>query len=372
MKTESGTSPTELEVEDLRGRLERHERVQVLDVRPAEERAEWAIPGSLHRDAYRALREGDARALDGVPLAPDTPVVAVCNRGNTSLLAMRLLREKGYEAFSLAGGMKAWSLAWNTAEIAAGPATLLQFRRTGKGCLSYLVASGNEAVLVDPSLEPEVYLEAAAARGWTIRHALDTHVHADHLSRSRAVGARSGATVWLPQQDRVRFDYEPLREGTEIRFGASLLRAMSTPGHTGESMCFVVDDRWLLSGDTLFLDSVGRTDLEKGAAAAGPSAERLHASLRRLMALPGELLVLPCHVSSPVAFDGVAVARPLAQVREAVRLPDDAAAFAAWVVARIPPTPPNHRAIIELNEAGEDAPGDPTDLEAGANRCAIG
>ena len=81
--------------------------------------------------------------------------------------------------------------------------------------------------------------------------------------------------------------------------------------------------------------------------------------------------MLPGHTGGPVAFDGVLVASPLGEVRRAVRLPDSAAAFVEHVLARIPATPPNHHAIVELNEAGELAPGDPTDLEAGANRCAV-
>jgi len=362
----------QLGVEDLRARLDRHERIQVLDVRPADERAEWSIPGSVYRDAYRALREGDATALDGLPLDHDAPVVTVCARGRTSVIAMHLLRERGFEAYSLAGGMKAWSLAWNLAEVSAGPATLVQVRRTGKGCLSYLVASGSEAIVVDASVDPDVYLDLARARGWTIRHVLDTHVHADHLSRSRAVAATAGATLRLPEQRRVHYDFKALCDGAELRFGDSTLRVISTPGHTRESACYQVDGRWLLSGDTLFTAGVGRPDLEADAEETRARATLLHASLTRLMALPDELLILPCHSPGPIAFDGRPVAAPLAEVRAAVRLPADPAAFVAHVLARIPATPANHHTIVDLNEAGEPAPGDPTDLEAGANRCAIG
>ena len=123
----------ELEVDELRAMLDRQSGVQVLDVRPEQERAEWSIPGSVHRDVYRALKQGYIHVLDDLPLSPDAPVVAVCARGNTSRIATRLLAERGFEAYSLAGGMKAWSLAWNAAEISAGFATLVQLRRTGKG-----------------------------------------------------------------------------------------------------------------------------------------------------------------------------------------------------------------------------------------------
>ena len=122
-----------MQVDELRRMLDQGAPVQVLDVRPADERAEWSIPGSTHRDAYQALRAGDPSALEGLVLKADEPLVVVCARGRTSAIATRLLRARGYDAYSLEGGMKAWSLAWNSAELAAGAQTLIQLRRTGKG-----------------------------------------------------------------------------------------------------------------------------------------------------------------------------------------------------------------------------------------------
>lgn len=224
---------------------------------------------------------------------------------------------------------------------------------------------------MDASLDPEIYLQLARSRGWSIRHVLDTHVHADHLSRSRSLAEQAGATLWLPEQRRVDFDHRPLEDGATIRCGTSLLEALSTPGHTLESMCYRVDRRWLLTGDTLFLSGVGRPDLEASREEARARAILLHRSLVRLFALDPSLLVLPAHTSHPVAFDHLPIAATLVTVREAVRLPADPAVFADNVLARIPATPPNHHAIVTLNEAGELPGGDVTDLEAGANRCAV-
>lgn len=358
-------------VDELCGMLERHATVTVLDVRSTSERAEWFVPGSIHYDAYERLKAGDPSALDAVTLPDGHPVVTVCAAGVTSETAALLLERRGFDARSLAGGMKAWSLAWNSAEIAAPDASLVQVRRTGKGCLSYLVASRSEAVVVDASLGPEVYMELAEARGWTIRHVIDTHIHADHLSRSRELSERVRATLLLPEQRRVRFPHEPVRDGAEIRFGSSTLRAMHTPGHTPESMCYRVDGSWLLTGDTLFLAGVGRPDLEAGPGQARARALDLHGSLARLFSLDPELTVLPAHAGSPVAFDRTPVAAALGAVCRTVALPEDPGAFADHVLGRLPATPPNHHRIVGCNEAGELPTGDPTDLEAGANRCAI-
>lgn len=126
---------TTIDVETLRAWLEQGRPVAVLDVRPAPERAEWAVPGSLHIDAYEALKARDPQALARIELRAGTPVVTVCAAGKTSAIGAEQLRARGIEAFSLAGGMKAWSLAWNTAEVPVPRtgARVIQVRRTGKG-----------------------------------------------------------------------------------------------------------------------------------------------------------------------------------------------------------------------------------------------
>ncbi|HEY7033005.1 MAG TPA: MBL fold metallo-hydrolase [Thermomicrobiales bacterium] len=363
-----------IDVNTLQSMLDSGQPVTVLDVRTTADRAEWAIPGSLHVDAYDALKAGEPDALAGVVLPDETTVVTVCGAGKVSLVAAEQLRARGFDAHSLAGGMKAWSLAWNTAEVALpdSAATVVQVRRTGKGCLSYLIGSGGEAAVVDASLAPEVYQELAVKHGWGIRHVLDTHVHADHLSRARVLAERTGATLHLPATNRVAYPFAGLREGGVLAIGDARLTALRTPGHTPEAMCYLLDDAALFTGDTLFLSGVGRPDLEASAGEARERARLLWGSLRRLVAHPPETLVLPGHTSGPIAFDGVPIAATLAEV--AARVPTlglGETAFVETILARLPPTPPNHAAIVAFNETGETPTGDPTDLEAGANRCAV-
>ena len=366
--------PPTITVDGLRTMLAEGRPVTVLDVRNAEARAEWVIPGSVHVDAYEALKAGDPAALTGVDLPQDRPVVTVCGAGRASLTAMEQLRARGYDARSLAGGMKAWSLAWNSAAvpIPESAASVVQVRRTGKGCLSYLIGSDGVAAVVDAALDPEVYTGLAAERGWTIAHVLDTHVYADHLSRSRVLSELTGATLYLPMQDRVSFPFEPVHDGDEIAIGSARLIALRTPGHTMEATTYLLDGRALFTGDTLFLAAVGRPDLEASVDEARARARLLYRSLKNLMNLPGDTVVLPGHTSAPIAFDGEPIAEKLAEVTariEMLRLPEDA--FVERILARIPPAPPNHDAIVAYNEAGELPAGDPTELEAGANRCAV-
>lgn len=124
-----------IEAMTLRDMLERGERVTVVDVRKEEDHAEWSIPGSVHVDAYDALNCGDDGAMEGMELPEGALVVTVCGRGRSSAVAAEQLRGQGYEALSLEGGMKAWSLVWNTAEVPLPgvSAEVMQMRRTGKG-----------------------------------------------------------------------------------------------------------------------------------------------------------------------------------------------------------------------------------------------
>src|SRR3989475_7833017 len=127
------TAPT-ISTEGLRELLEQGAPVTVLDVRPAAERAEWSIPGSVHADAYDALRRGDPTVLADLHPTNGGRVVTVCAAGRTSMLAAERLRARGLDAVSLEGGMRAWSLAWNSADVRCpgSRARIVQLRRTGK------------------------------------------------------------------------------------------------------------------------------------------------------------------------------------------------------------------------------------------------
>ncbi len=361
-------------VDTLCAWLDEQQPVTILDVRPTQDYAEWCIPGSIHVDAYDALKAHDPAALFGVDLPADQPVVTVCGVGRTSQIAAEQLQARGVRALSLEGGMQAWSLAWNTAEVLLDDrsARVIQVRRTGKGCLSYLIGAGEEAFVIDASLDPQVYLDLARSYGWQITSVFDTHIHADHLSRSRQLAERSGAMLFLPDQQRVSFPFTAMRDGDTLATLQLMLTALRTPGHTPESTCYLLNNVILVTGDTLFPTSIGRPDLEANEEQARGRAAALYHSLHTLLALPAATLVLPGHTGTPVPFDGAPIASTLAEIDEQVGLLHATrATFVRTTLARIPPTPPNYERIVRLNEAGVLPEGDLTELEAGANRCAI-
>jgi glyoxylase-like metal-dependent hydrolase (beta-lactamase superfamily II) len=183
----------------------------------------------------------------------------------------------------------------------------------------------------------------------------------------------AGANLYLPEGAPASFPFSALEDGDALEVGSATVEAVWTPGHTPESTSYLLDRRTLFTGDTLFLSAVGRPDLDATPEAAREKARDLYRSLKRLLALGPGTPVLPGHTSKPVAFDGEPICAPLSEVHESVRvLRQDEDAFVEEIAGRVTPTPENFERIVELNRVGEAPEGDPTELEAGANRCAVG
>lgn len=357
----------------LQEKLNKKEPVFIIDVRPLDQRQEWRIAESTHVDAYKQLNAGDETAFDLVEVPPNSSVVTVCAAGRTSLLAAELLRRKGIPAHSLAGGMKAWNYAWNLAEFSLPTGVkIIQVRRPAKGVLSYLVGSQNDAIVIDASLNPEIYVNIAWQNGWTIKYALDTHIHADYVSRTRDLAKASGTKHGLIDKANVDFEFMPLSDGETIQFGSMGLQVMHTPGHTWESTTFRIDDYAIFTGDTLFIDSVGRPDLKAERPEAIKRAKALFHSLKKLLSLNSSILVLPAHTSNTVSFDGKLVGESISNVRQKVNLVNmTESEFVEYALSKIPPAPPNYVTIAGLNKKGSYDGQELAELEAGGNHCAI-
>lgn len=356
----------------LREWLDEGKPVVVLDVRPKDQREEWSIPGSIHVDAYKRLNEGDNSVLDEADIPENAQVVTVCAAGRTSQIAANALREKGIEAYSLEGGMKGWSLSWNTAEIVDDSLKIIQVRRTGKGCLSYVIGSKGEAVVLDASLDLEVYVNIAKQQNWKIKYVIDTHIHADHFSRSKALAENSGSTLYMPDQEKLKYAFNKIKDGDSLYFGSSELKAIHTPGHTADSMTFIINRKYLFTGDTLFTDGVGRPDLKASEDEARQRAKLLFKSLLLLTSFEDDKIVLPGHISKPVPFDHKVITAELGQIKEKVTtLSLTENDFVETILSKLPSTPPNYLKVTELNLAGDTGNTDLKEIESGANRCAI-
>jgi len=341
--------------------------VFVLDVREPDEFESWSIPGSVNVP----LASVGGR-LDDVPRSSE--VVTVCAVGTRATTATELLAVAGIASSVLEGGMGAWSRVYDEAVLDEGAATIVQVRRRGKGCLSYLVGAAGAAAVIDPSSDVDEYLRRAEERGWRIAHVFDTHLHADHVSGARELAAATGAELVLNPADRFGFDYEALTDGMRVRIadGVDLtVSVLSTPGHTMGSTVYLLGEDAAFTGDTLFLESVGRPDLADKAEAF---AHSLYRSLHdKLLELPDSTMVLPAHFSSVVAVDRNVVGAPLGDLKARLwQLSADERDFVTWAVGSVAPRPPHYETIVATNQSGVPLTFEErTSLEAGPNRCAV-
>lgn len=349
------------------------EDLLLVDVRSGEAFADWHIPGSEHVDVYDELRNDpeDARAAFA-DLPADREIVTVCGRGEASATATDLLRDMGYEATTLAQGLRGWSGVHRAAPVSLeGPGSLLQVARPGTGCLSYVVVSGEEAVVVDPSQYVAEYDDLLADRDATLAAVVETHAHADHVSGAAGLADEHGVPHYLHPADRGALEgTTPLENGDELAVGDRTLRVVPTPGHTPGSVTLAVGEEALLTGDALFLDSVGRPDLAGGTEQdVRRRAETLYESLRALLEVAGDPQVAPAHHPGTPAPPRTL---PVSAVREGNDLlglsrPD----FVDAIATAVPDPPPNHDRIKRVNTGRETVEeGVARGLDVGPNRCA--
>jgi glyoxylase-like metal-dependent hydrolase (beta-lactamase superfamily II) len=144
-----------------------------------------------------------------------------------------------------------------------------QFVRKDLGCASYLIGSAaGEAAVVDPQWDITPYLKAAADAGLRIVCCIETHNHADHVSGHGKLAAQTGAAIYVYRDAGVDYDHRPLADDEVIRLGEVEIQVVHTPGHRPEHISLLVTDtaqggeaRRVLTGDSLFVGAVGRTDL---------------------------------------------------------------------------------------------------------------
>jgi hydroxyacylglutathione hydrolase len=182
----------------------------------------------------------------------------------------------------------------------------MYFKQFYLACLahaSYLIGSDGEAVVVDPQRDVDQYIEEAARQNLTIKHVIETHLHADFVSGHRELAKRTGAKIYFGSQAQARFEHVPVKEGDEVRLGNVKLRFLETPGHTPESICILVFDEEesenpaaVLTGDTMFIGDVGRPDLLGATMSPQQLAGMLYDSLhQKLLTLPDSVKVFPAH-----------------------------------------------------------------------------
>ncbi|MDN3436961.1 MBL fold metallo-hydrolase [Planococcus sp. APC 3900] len=352
----------------------------ILDVRNGDAFADWKIEGGniqYINTPYFDLLDGVEEVVSELPT--DRDILVVCAKEGSSVMVAEMLSEEGVDVAYLEGGMKAWSEHLEPVKVGElqGGGELYQFVRLGKGCLSYMAISEGEAAVIDATRMANIFLDFAQEKGATIKHVFDTHLHADHISGGRAIAAATGASYYLPPKDaeEVVFDYTALENGLEVAIGSSKIEieALYSPGHTIGSTSFIVDQQYLMTGDILFIDSIGRPDL---AGLADDWVGDLRESLyTRYQKLADELIVLPAHfmIIEELNEDG-SVAKKLGDLfkeNHGLNIADEQE-FRDMVTLNLPPQPNAYQDIRKTN-MGKITPDEEVqrEMEIGPNRCAV-
>jgi glyoxylase-like metal-dependent hydrolase (beta-lactamase superfamily II) len=254
--------------------------------------------------------------------------------------------------------------------------TLFQINRVGKRCLSYVIVSDHEAMVIDPARYTDWYTSLAQAQRAQLTRIIDTHLHADHLSGGPELARALGIPYHIRLDDAAgaQFPYHAVADGARLALGSSVVEiiALHTPGHTPGSMSLLVNDRYFLTGDTLFVSSIGRPDLGDK---AEEWAQLLYRTLfDRIALLPDDVLILPAHYSDSTEMrpDGI-VATTLGEARDKNPVFErrTEAQFLAYVLSRLPAQPSIYQEIRRANLGrivldAEHA----TEAELGPNQCA--
>ena len=370
--------------DELKAQIDAGEDVTILDTRMTSDYEEWKIEGknveSINVPYFEFLDEEiDDDVLEQIP--QDRELVVLCAKGGASEYAAGALIERDYDAVHLDEGMNGWARIYEAVEVERydGAGTLLQYQRPSSGCLGYLVYDGEEAAIIDPLRAfTDRYLEDADELDVDLKYAIDTHIHADHISGVRTL-AEEGVDGVIPEPavDRgVTYADEMTlaADGDEFQVGNATIETVYTPGHTSGMTSYLIDDSLLATGDGLFIESVARPDLEEGDDGAPDAARQLYETLQeRVLTLPDETLIGGAHYSDAAvpADDGTFTA-PLGELQaemDALSMEEDD--FVDLLLSDMPPRPANYEDIIPTNLGQQEADDEEAfELELGPNNCA--
>jgi glyoxylase-like metal-dependent hydrolase (beta-lactamase superfamily II)/rhodanese-related sulfurtransferase len=383
MATLTKTAITVAELDEM---IERGDSFLLLDVRNQDEFERWKIEGrnpfeTVHIPYFQFIEDEDG-SVNRVPKGK--LVVVVCAKGGSSEYVADVLRQRGYDAVNLEGGMIAWGNYYRVRRIGAvKDVALYQIIRVARGDLAYAVVSNGEGILIDPTRHIEQYTNLAEREGFRIVGIFDTHAHADHISGGPKLAKALGVPYFLHPYDGIHpidmlpatIEYEYLKDGFTFKFGNATLEGIHIPGHTLGNMAFLVNDRYLFTGDSIFIVSVARPDLGgRGQEWAPIHYESLY---KKLLVLPDETLVFPAHFAT-ASREG----RPdgtfydtLGNIKRnnprEYQSPSKEA-FVEFMLSTLPVFPPQYVDIKRVN-AGLLVPDEEKaqELELGKNVCAL-
>ncbi len=311
-------------------------------------------------------------------LPRDGKIRIVCAQENSAKYVADILDKQGFKDVGyLSDGIKTWGNLLVPKLVNPGMEyELYQFIRPGKASCSYGLCSNNEIMLFDPSRAIEFYQEFAKEKGCTIIKTFETHLQADYIAGSRGIAAATGAEFFANDGDfkTSKNTYTSLIDGEIQGFNQEgpEVKVLFTPGHTPGSTSYIIDDIFMISGDMVFIRSIGRPDL---GGKAVEWAGMLFDSMQMIKQLDDNLIVLPAHfIDWDEANEDLIFALPLVEVKKqnkSIYAIDNLDAFNTFIQDNIRPQPEEYALIRLVNANLEQYDGErQEELDLGKNECA--
>ncbi len=366
----------EISLADFKLRLDRNEIEFILDLRLEDEFQSWRIEGNndfeiLNIPQLDFVGE-EEKYLDRLP--KDKVIYLVCAHGDASKYSAEVLCGLGFKAKGLTGGMDGWSFLYETSQASDMP-VIYQTYRVAKGCVSGVIISDGEAVVIDAVRHLDQIKAVVDKHNAKIKYVFDTHLQADHISGGLELARFAGCDYFINPVDAVGANYEfrELEGGAEFELGQSRIAAIHSPGHTPGSTSFLINDKFLFVGDTIMRTTVGRPDL--GGMVEAWAELLFHTIHQTFSKYSDETIILPSHAASVRERDeNGLVCFSLGKARKELKLFSitDPGEFLEYVKSTLHENPDRYQDIRKVNlgllQVEEEKK---RELEIGKNLCGM-
>lgn len=368
------------EAGELYSWLTEKQDIVVVDVRNAKEFAKFKVEGpypfTLLNIPYFDFMEFEKESVAKLPR--QSRIRIVCAKEASAKYVAEIVHNNGFEDVGyLRGGITTWGnlLVPRPVRI-EDDYELYQFIRPGKASCSYGLIAGGEMMLFDPSRNVNFYMDFASKHQARIIKTFETHLQADYIAGSRMIAEQTGAEFLANEADfsGAKIHYTKLANGQTYEFSGQgpVVRALFTPGHTPGSTTFLIDEKYMVSGDTVFIKSIGRPDL---GGKAVEWAGLLYSTIAGIKQLDQDLVVLPGHfINWDEADSQLVIECPLGEAiarNKAIYDLDTVDKFIAFIQANMRPQPIEYKQIRLINanlEQVDEEEGNTLDI--GKNECA--
>ena len=367
---------------DLFGFLSNQEDMLVLDVRNEEDFAGFNVEGPFPFDManvpyFDFMEEEDASVAK---VSRGKPIKVVCAKEGSAQYVGGILVSHGFKDVAyLTGGIKTWGnmLAPKRINPELDDYALYQFIRPGKASCNYGLLFKGEMIIFDPSRNYDFYQSFADNQNSKIVLIFETHLQADYISGSKQISNTTGAEIMAHAGDfkDASFQYRQVKDGESYSMGdyGPEIRVLHSPGHTLGSTCYIIDDKYFISGDTVFILSIGRPDL--GGMADAWSVMLYDTLTNKVQNLNKNLNVLPGHYMDwTEANDDLIFTEKLGKVMDhnaGIYTIDSPKKFTEYIKDNMRKSPEVYDEIRKVNTGWLDVDMDEANtMDLGKNECA--